>query len=209
MFETARKLTLCLVILSVSFIFLSCSPKKISLYERFTSSREYRESFRKYTRSKKVYSGLETRFIIYSTYLSPQFQRAVLSELYKMYYLDEERKRAHEKYIVEESKGKARFFVALFTPDDRLNDLDREDGHWSVRLVTGDEKSYSPVSVGMVKLSEEEIDRIFPLEDTRWYKFYDVTFELPGEVMEKLEDSFFKLVFLSPLGRAVLVYTPK
>ncbi|RMG60259.1 MAG: hypothetical protein D6713_03415 [Deltaproteobacteria bacterium] len=180
-----------------------CSPKKISLYEKFQSSRAYKNAYRKATKTKRVYSGLQTGFIVSVTRLTPEYREALLREIYRMYYLDEERKEKFRKYVLDEGKGKERFFIALYTPDENLNDLDKENGHWSIRLVTEDDRALPPLSVEKIKFSPEEVSRLFPLEDTRWFRFYDVTFDAASGG-DKL-----KVVLLSPVGRAALVYTPE
>jgi hypothetical protein len=182
----------------------------MSLYEKIHRSRKYSSAFDKNTSTKGVYSGLETRFIVHGTIFTPEFREAFLSEYYNVYYLDEGRKEDIRKYIDEESMGKARFIVALFTSNDRINDLDNAKTVWSVFLVTGKEQTIKPSIMKPVELSEVEIARFFPFGDHYWYRYYDVRFDLGPEhtALMDLADPYIKLVFASPVGRAVLVYTP-
>lgn len=196
-------------ILTISFVG-SCSPKKISLYEKIIRSRKYSSVFEKNTAKKGVYYGFETRFIVHGTIFTKEFREAFLAEYYNVYYLDEGRKAEIRKYIEAESTGKARFVVALYTSNDRINDLDNAGTVWSVYLVTGMEKKIKPSIMKTVELNEEEIARFFPFGNRYWYRYYDVQFDLGSEsrALMDLADPYIKLVFASPVGRAVLVYTP-
>jgi hypothetical protein len=192
------------ILLILSFALAgSCAPKKISLYEKIVRSRKYSSIFYKYTSTKGVYSGLETRFIVHGTFLAPEFRNAFLSEYYNVYYLDEGRKKNIQRYIEEESAGKARFVVALFTDNDRINDLEDKKTVWSVYLVTGNETKIEPSVIKPVQLNEVEITQY-------WFRYYDIQFDLAtdGRDLLDLAEPYIKLVLASPVGRAVLVYTP-
>lgn len=199
-----------LLLMVIIFLFISCAPKKMFLYEQSTPSREYSKVFDKHTSTKGVYSGLETNFIVYGTLLTPEFRNAFLSEYYNVYYLDEGRKSDIHRYVEEESAGKARFVVALYTSNDRINDLEKDKTVWSVYLVTGNEMKMKPSTIKPVQMSEVEIERFFPFNDQYWFRYYDVQFELETDKRELLDlaDPYLKLVLASPVGRAVLVYTP-
>lgn len=188
----------------------SCAPKKMSQYEKTTRSGKYSSIFDRHTSTKGVYHGIETSFIVHGTIFTPEFREAFLSEYYSVYYLDEGRKEAIRKFIEEESAGKARFVVALYTSNDRINDLDDAKTVWSVYLVTGKEEKIKPSNVKQLELNEEEIARFFPFGDRYWYRYYDVRFDIDSKnrVLIDLADPYMKLVFASPVGRAILVYTP-
>lgn len=199
------------ILLILSFVLAgSCAPKKISLYEKIVRSRKYSSIFYKYTSTKGVYAGLETRFIVHGTFFTPEFRNAFLSEYYNVYYLDEGRKENIQRYIEEESAGKARFVVALFTDNDRINDLEDKKTVWSVYLVTGNETKIEPSVIKPVQLNEVEIERFFPFNNQYWFRYYDIQFDLAtnGRDLLDLADPYIKLVLASPVGRAVLVYTP-
>jgi len=191
------------------FAFLSagCGTRVMQLYEKVIGSKRYARTTEAFTRTREVHDGLETRFILSSTWLSPEWVRAFSEEYANIYYLDSERKGRMIDRWGGESETYERFFVALFTPDDRANDLDEEKTLWTLHLVRADERDFPPVYVRKTSLRPEEVSRFFPYSGT-WYRAYEVAF--PKEAGEKVEATIaaprFKLVLSGVQGRAVLVW---
>lgn len=192
-----------------AFVFLSagCGTRVMQLYEKVIGSKRYARTTEAYTRTREVHDGIDTRFILSATWLSPEWVRAFSEEYANIYYLDSVRKSRMIDRWRRESETYVRFFVALFIPDERENDLDKEDTLWSLHLVRADEKDFRPVYVRKTSLRSEEIARFFPYSDT-WYRAYEVAF--PKEAGEKVEATIaaprFKLVLSGVQGRAVLVW---
>jgi hypothetical protein len=192
-----------------AFVFLSagCGTRVMQLYEKVIGSKRYARTTEAYTRTREVHDGIDTRFILSATWLSPEWVRAFSEEYANIYYLDSVRKSRMIDRWRSESETYVRFFVALFIPDERENDLDKEDTLWSLHLVRADEKDFRPVYVRKTSLRSEEIARFFPYSDT-WYRAYEVAF--PKEAGEKVEATIaaprFKLVLSGVQGRAVLVW---
>ncbi|MGA6992313.1 MAG: hypothetical protein WBX50_00270 [Candidatus Deferrimicrobiaceae bacterium] len=192
-----------------AFAFLSagCGTRVMQLYEKVIGSKRYARTTEAFTRTREVHDGLETRFILSSTWLSPEWVRAFSEEYANIYYLDSERKGRMIDRWRGESETYERFFVALFTPDDRANDLDEEQTLWTLHLVRADERDFPPVYVRKTSLRPEEVSRFFPYSGT-WYRAYEVAF--PKEAGEKVEATIaaprFKLVLSGVQGRAVLVW---
>lgn len=194
-------------IVSGAVLFAGCGTRAMTLYEKVQRSKQYARTTEAFTRSREVHDGLDTRFILSSTWLSPEWIRAFSEEYSNIYYLDAERKDQKIGWWMDESGRYERFFVALFTPDDRTNDLDREKTLWTLHLVRADEVDFEPVYIRKTSLRAEEISRFFPYADT-YYRAYEVAF--PKEAGEKVEPSIaaprFKLVLSGVEGRAVLVW---
>ena len=64
----------------------------------------------------------------------------MLYEVITIYYLDGDRKEKMINRWRSESESYDRFFVALFTPDEEGNDLERKGTLWSLHLVRPDER---------------------------------------------------------------------
>ncbi len=194
-------------IAAASLLSVGCGTRVMTLYEKVVGSKRYARTTEAFTRTREVHDGLETRFILSSTWLSPEWVRAFSEEYANIYYLDLERKEQMIGRWEGESARYERFFVALFTPDDRTNDLDREETLWTLHLVRADEKDFEPVYVKRTSLRPEEVSRFFPYSGT-WYRGYEVAF--PKEAGEKVATPTpaprFKLVLSGVLGRAVLVW---
>jgi len=185
-----------------------CGSRVATIYEKVLGSPTYQGTTKAYTRTKEVRDGLETRFIFSATWLSPQWVQAFSEEYAKIYYLDTARKEQVVAHWKGESEKYERFLVALFTPDDRLNDLEKRGTTWSLRLVGRDEKDYAPVYVKKTELRPEEVTRFFPSVGT-WSRAYEVAFPKEGgegAVPEGAVAPRFKLVLSGVQGRAVLAW---
>ena len=195
------------VLIAASMALSACGTRVGTLYEKVLGSPSYARATETFTRTKEVHDGLETRFIIAATWLSPEWIQAFSEEYSNIYYLDEERKGR----VIAEWKGESeryqRFFVALFTPDERGNDLEKQGTLWSLRLVRPDEKDFTPVYIRKSGLRTEEISRFFPYSGT-WYRAYEVAF--PREAGEgppaAAGSPALKLVLSGVQGRAVLAW---
>ena len=185
-----------------------CGSRVATIYEKVLGSPTYQGTTEAYTRTKEVRDGLETRFIFSATWLSPQWVRAFSEEYAKIYYLDTARKDQVVAHWKGESEKYERFLVALFTPDDRLNDLEKPGTTWSLRLVGRDEKDYAPVYVKKAEFRPEEVSRFFPSVGT-WSRAYEVAFPKEaagGTVSGKAGAPRLKLVLSGVQGRAVLAW---
>jgi hypothetical protein len=183
-----------------------CGPRAVSLYERVMGSPSYSRVTESATRTREVHDGLDTRFILSATWLSPRWITAFAEEYSNIYYLDEARRDQVISRWRGESEKYVRFFVALYVPEEKGNDLEKPETLWSLRLVRADEKDFEPVYVRKSSLRPEEIARFFPYSGT-WYRAYEVAFpleaaEVPGA--PRAGAARLKLVLAGVMGRAVL-----
>ncbi len=194
-------------LLAAAFLLPACGTRVSTLYERVLGSPSYAKTTKTYTRTKEVHDGLDTRFILSATWLSPDWVRSFSEEYSNIYYLDAGRKEKVTGEWKGESERHVRFFVALFVPDERGNDLEKPGTLWSLRLVRADEKDFEPVYIRKTDLRPEEIARFFPYSGT-WYRAYEVAFG--KEAMEGAPPSpgapRLKLVLSGVQGRAVLAW---
>jgi len=183
-----------------------CGQRSVTLYEKVTGSPSYGRVLEATTRTRDVTDGLETLFILSATWLSTAWVNAFAEEYSNIYYLDPKRREATITLWRGESQETVRFFVALYVPDERGNDLEKPGTLWSLRLVRADEKDFAPVYVRKASMRPEEITRFFPYSGT-WYRAYEVAF--PKEAGEASAPAVageprFKLVLSGVQGRAVL-----
>lgn len=196
------------VFLAVLFLAVSaCGTRVSTLYEKVLGSPGYDRITRDLTRTREVHDGLETRFILAATWLSPRWVQSFAQEYSNIYYLDEERTKKVIDRWRSESEAYDRFFVALFTPDEEGNDLERKETLWSLHLVRADEREFRPAYVLKSSLQPEEVKRFFPYAKT-WYRCYEVAFpKEEGESKPLLPGSpRLRLVLSGVQGRAVLVW---
>jgi hypothetical protein len=185
-----------------------CGPRSVALYEKVMGSPSYGRVTQAATRTREVHDGLDTRFILSATWLSDAWIKAFTEEYSNIYYLDAARR---DRMISEwrgESATYVRFFVALYVPDEKGNDLEKPESIWSLRLVRSDETDFKPVYVRKSSLRPEEISRFFPYSGT-WYRAYEVAFPKEAEEPDRppeAGDPRLKLVLAGVLGRAVLAW---
>jgi hypothetical protein len=187
--------------------FAGCGTRVASLYEKVIDSPRYARTTEALTRTREVRDGLDTRFILSATWLSPDWATAFSEEYANIYYLDPARKDRVVSGWKGESAKYARFFVTLSTPDEKGNDLDNPATLWSLRLVRADEKDFQPAYVRKTSLKPEEVARFFPYAGS-WSRCYEVAF--PKESLDgpagKPGEPRMKLVLSGVTGRAVLVW---
>ena len=197
-----------LALLAVAAAAAGCGPRSVALYEKVLGSPSYARVTEQATRTREVRDGLDTRFILSATWLSDAWMKAFTVEYSSIYYLDAARS---EQVIAEWREGTekyVRFFVALYVPDEKVNDLEKPDSIWSLRLVDSDEKDYPAVYIRKASMRPEEIARFFPYSGT-WYRAYEVAFPKDAENPErppKEGEPRLKLVLAGVLGRAVLAW---
>ncbi len=185
-----------------------CGPRSVALYETVAGSPSYGRVTESHTRTREVHDGLDTRFVLSATWLSGAWVKAFAEEYSGIYYLDSARSERVVARWRGESERYVRFFVALWVPDERGNDLEKPGSVWSLRLVRSDEKDFEPAYVRASSLKPEEVSRFFPHSGT-WYRAYEVAFpkeaesppEPPKEGTPRL-----KLVLAGVQGRAVLAW---
>lgn len=198
---------------AVAFLVLAaaaagCGPRSVALYEKVMGSPSYRQVTESATRTREVHDGLDTRFILSATWLSKPWVAAFAEEYSNIYYLDAARREQVISRWREDSEKHVLFFVALYLPEEKGNDLEKPGTLWSLRLVRGDEVDFEPVYIRKSSMRPEEIARFFPYSGT-WYRAYEVAF--PREAGEpagapRAESPRLKLVLSGIEGRAVLAW---
>ncbi len=206
--DAARRGALAGAFLVFAALAAGCGPRSIALYEKVMGSFSYGKITESATRTREVHDGLDTRFILSATWLSGQWVSAFAEEYSNIYYLDAERRERVISHWRGESERYVRFFVALYVPEEKGNDLEKPGTLWSLRLVRGDEKDFEPVYVRKTSLRPEEISRFFPYSGT-WYRAYEVAF--PREAGDpagppRAGSPRLKLVLSGVEGRGVLAW---
>jgi hypothetical protein len=111
-------------LLAAAFLLAACGTRVSTLYERVLGSPSYAKTTKSYTRTKEVHDGL-TRGSSSPPRgfprLGPLVLRGILQHLLPRRGTEGESDRRMEG----ESERHVRFFVALFVPDERGNDLEK------------------------------------------------------------------------------------
>jgi hypothetical protein len=206
--DLPRRAARILAVLALAASAAACGPRSVALYEKVLGSPSYNRTTEGATRTREVRDGLDTLFILSATWLNAAWVDAFTEEFSNIYYLDPQRREATIALWRGESQNHVRFFVALYVPEEKGNDLEKPGTLWSVRLVRADEKDYAPVYVRKASMRPEEISRFFPYSGT-WYRAYEVAF--PKEAGDAVAGALpgtprFKMVLSGVQGRAVLAW---
>jgi len=208
MADPARRVSWAAAVLALAAVAAGCGTRSVSLYEKVMGSPSYARITESATRTREVHNGLDTRFILSATWLSGPWVSAFAEEYSNIYYLDPARRDRVISSWRGESEKYVRFFVALYVPEEKGNDLENPGTLWSLRLVRADEKDFEPVYIRKSSLRPEEISRFFPYSGT-WYRAYEVAFPLEaGEpaISPRAGSPRLKLVLSGVEGRAVLAW---
>jgi len=195
-------------VLALAAVAAGCGPRSVALYEKVMGSPSYGKVTESATRTREVHDGLDTRFILSATWLSDPWIAAFAEEYSNIYYLDAARRDEVISRWRAESEKHVRFFVALYVPEERGNDLEKPGTLWSLRLVRADEADFEPVYIRKASLRPEEIARFFPYSGT-WYRAYEVAFSreaVEPAVTPRAGSPRLKLVLSGVEGRAVLAW---
>ena len=208
MADIARRASWAVAVLLLAATSPGCGPRSVALYEKVMGSPSYRQVTESATRTREVHDGLDTRFILSATWLSGTWVSAFAEEYSNIYYLDAARREQVISHWRGESEMHVRFFVALYVPVEKGNDLEKPGTLWSLRLVRGDEVDFEPVYIRRSSLRPEEVARFFPYSGT-WFRAYEVAF--PREAGEPAisppaGSQRLKLVLSGVEGRAVLAW---
>jgi hypothetical protein len=208
MADAARRASLAASLLVLAALAAGCGTRSASLYEKPMGSPSYGRVTESATRTREVHDGLDTRFILSATWLSGPWVSAFAEEYSNIYDLDPVRREQVISRWRGESEKYVRFFVALYVPDYRRNDLEKPGTIWSLRLVRADDKDFEPVYIRATSLRPEEISRFFPYSGT-YYLAYEVAF--PREAGDPAGSPpagspRLKLVLSGVDGRAVLAW---
>ncbi|MFQ5329757.1 MAG: hypothetical protein ACE5D4_07200 [Thermodesulfobacteriota bacterium] len=129
----------------------------------------------KWTSEGSVYRGIESRLILHATYRGLEFREAYAREYGERYRLDGYR---IEKLVEQERKEHERadeFFLAVSTPDEGWNDLERDDSIWRLYLKSNSGERVEPVAIRRVDEESPLFREFYPKLD-QWSRGYIVSF---------------------------------
>lgn len=139
--RSANPFLLALFLVSTS----GCATQYVSLAEgpREYVATDYETVLRKWTRTGDLFavSELESYLTATATFESWDFRWAYVVRYVQDYRLTIEQRKKLLERTLDETRQHHQFFVALYGPNRRYNDLTRPDSAWIVRLIddTGNE----------------------------------------------------------------------
>ncbi|MEY4630858.1 MAG: hypothetical protein RIQ81_978 [Pseudomonadota bacterium] len=146
----------------------SPAETKVELLPTVEQDSQYEKAWKRASRSTTVFRDFETKYTLEATYLSPEFRSAFATRA--------ERFAKSKLQFLEEASGKSGFFVTIFSPDSRVDDL-ADEGHWTIQMVDG-EKTIRPAFVR--RLADKDRWKNFFPGVNRWSVEYMVVFDTPS-----------------------------
>lgn len=137
--------------------------------------KDYAGELDAWTRSAKIYDGLESRLYISATFKNPDFVRAYAQRYAEEYQLEPGLRETMLERGLELSETYNEFFVAAFTPDEKWNSFEGPGAIWKLYLEDDAGNRLAPVSVSRVDGSDPLIREFFPYFDP-WSYGYIVKF---------------------------------
>ena len=144
------------------------STTKVEMLPTVEQDTKYEKAWRRASRSTTVYRDFETKYTIEATYLSPEFRSAFAERA--------ERFAKSKLQFLEESSEKSGFFVTIFSPDSKVDDLADQE-HWTIQFQDG-EKMLRPAFIR--RLADKERWKNFFPGVNRWSSEYMVVFDSPS-----------------------------
>ena len=168
---------------------------------------DYESILETWTHSDTIYAGLDNKATVAATFHSSEFRKAFAVAFPDIY--------GHggnitKRELVELSGGVEQyhnFFITLFTPQVRWNDLSRSDSIWRVQLNTSNGVAADPAEILTINI-DQNLRSVYS-HMTRFDKAYLIRFPLVdtfGNVLIDDTTKEFSLRVASALGVATLTW---
>ena len=167
-----RFITLFLVIVVFAFL-SSCSQIRQSLYRLgFRSYKTiYTEDLKAHTKSYTLYRDFSTVAKVKVTH----FNRKLFYEYIRGIVNDDPESKKYKRYL-DEFKGYDIYYVAMYTPDMTINNLEEKNSFWNVYLSACG-RILRPEKIEFVDKSDWRAAWLFNVGGSRWYREYIVKFD--------------------------------
>lgn len=140
----------------------------------------FAHALKTWTRSAKIYQQLDDKLFISATYHAPAFRRAFAVAFPDIYGHGGKITRRELVDLTGGIEQHHNFFVSIYTPDKRWNDIARDDSIWRLSLYSrdprgaGNETEVAPDDIVPIKM-DENLRVVYPYT-TRFDKAYLVRF---------------------------------
>lgn len=168
---------------------------------------DYGTVLRTWTRSDKVYEGLNNIMFIDVTFHAPEFRRAFAVAFPDVYGHGGQVTRRELVDLTGDVEQHHTFFVKVHTPDVDWNDLEEPDSIWRVNLVSSNEVAVPPSEIIKVKI-DENLRVVYPYLG-RFDQAYLVRFPLvdhEGKQVITEQTERFAMRVASAMGVATLTW---
>lgn len=167
------------------------------------TAEDYPAVLKTWTRSAKMYKGLESKLFVSATFHAPELRRAFAIAFPEIYGHGGEVTRRELVDLTGNIEQYNNLFLAVYTPNPKWNDLAQTDSIWRLTLIGSDEVAVGPAEVVPIKI-DENLRAVYPYLG-RFDKGYVVRFPQSDPMKRVVLDqksTGFKLRIASALGVA-------
>lgn len=185
--------------------FACAPPHPASLYsfEAQLAPKDYPIVLRTWTQSAKIYQGLDDKMFVTATYHAPELRRAFALAFPDIYGHGGKITRRELVDLTGGVEQHHNFLLAVYTPNNRWNDLGRDDSIWRLALRGSNDIEVGPDEIIPIKV-DENLRAVYPYI-TRFDKVYLVRFPLIDPLQHVVLDNTttdIRLRIASALGSA-------
>lgn len=182
-------------------------PKPAALYApaREVTAADYAEVLATWTRTDEIYQGLNNKLFVHATFHTPEFRRAFAEAWPDVYGHGGQITRRELVELTGDVEAHHNFFVAVYTPESKWNDLQKEDSIWRLTMTGDGDATVGAAEIIAVKV-DENLRVIYPYL-TRYDKAYLVRFPLAdaqGKLLATPETRHLRIKLASAMGVAEL-----
>lgn len=179
-------------------------PFRVEYDKRVKDAPAYNKALSRWTRASKIFVKLESKAEMSATYKNRIFIESYLKEFFKRRSVDT----INQKKIIDEEfkiAEKIVFFISLYTPDVKHNDLNNANSIWNIKLSNDKNKIVYPESI--ICIDRKNIFKTYLFKYvTPWSRVYEITFPVESEG-RKIIDANTKeisMIFAGLDGQAIL-----
>jgi hypothetical protein len=143
-------------------IFIVSGCAYIDMFKNRTLSREYLDVLNSYTRTKTLYSELDTRLHISATLKSREFQEAYLKEYSRLNELTAAEKKVQTDNLEGTASEYTEFFLYAYVPEKDTNDFASPNSLWRIFLINGTGAKIYPLEIRKIEHVNALLEEFFP-----------------------------------------------
>lgn len=162
-----------LLIIAAGFLSGCASGKKTAKFQMFEN--QYSKAVAKSARTAKLYSKLETALIVDAIHVDDWLRKKWVEQQARTRRLGDDEKSALLAGQMKKHENKVEFALAIYTSEDKWNDLAMENSRLTVMLISGEGATQKPATIKKVDINNLIILDHLPFEG-RFRTFYMVTF---------------------------------
>jgi hypothetical protein len=199
-----------LLLACCALVLAACAPPpRASLYgsQKKITADDYESILARWTRSDRVYQGLDSKMFVTASFHSPELRRAFAIAFPEIYGHGGSITRRELVDLTGDVEQFHNFFLAVYTADEKWNDLAMPDSIWHLSLIGSEDVAVEASSIEIVRI-DANLRAVYPYLG-RFDRAYLVRFPLT-DPMHRLvlepKSSSANLRIASALGVASMVW---